>query len=243
MNTPRQYESTVGDELCAKNGRWTFGGEVSRHFDQHVSKSVPLYEEGHNLILELSDFFLHKGSHCYDVGCSTGKLALGLAARHSDKGVRITAFDTEPDMVTQASALCSGNQDIDVLHADLVEASMNNSDMVICYYTLQFIHPKFRQDVISKIYRSLNWGGAFILFEKVRAPDARFQDITTQLYAEFKNQNGYSATEIFAKSRSLKGILDPFSTQANIDFLNRAGFSDVMTIMKYVCFEGMLAIK
>ena len=56
---------------------------------------------------------------------------------------------------------------------------------------MQFIKPKVRQKVFNKIYNSLNWGGAFILFEKVRAPDARFQDITTQLYSEFKKKNGF----------------------------------------------------
>jgi tRNA (cmo5U34)-methyltransferase len=38
-------------------------------------------------------------------------------------------------------------------------------------------------------------------------------------------------------------VLEPFSTQGNLDMLKRAGFVDVMTIMKYVCFEGFLAIK
>jgi tRNA (cmo5U34)-methyltransferase len=41
----------------------------------------------------------------------------------------------------------------------------------------------------------------------------------------------------------LKGVLEPFSTQGNTDLLRRAGFVDLMTVMKYVCFEGYLAIK
>ena len=45
------------------------------------------------------------------------------------------------------------------------------------------------------------------------------------------------------KTRSLKGILEPFSTQGNLDLLSRAGFVDVMTVQKYLCFEGFLAIK
>ena len=48
---------------------------------------------------------------------------------------------------------------------------------------------------------------------------------------------------IIAKSRSLKRILEPFSTQGNIDLLKRAGFKDYITIAKYLCFEGFLAIK
>jgi tRNA (cmo5U34)-methyltransferase len=55
--------------------------------------------------------------------------------------------------------------------------------------------------------------------------------------------NGYTPDEIMGKSKSLKGILEPFSTQGNLDLLKRAGFVDFMTVMKYVCFEGFLAIK
>jgi tRNA (cmo5U34)-methyltransferase len=65
----------------------------------------------------------------------------------------------------------------------------------------------------------------------------------TSLYNDFKLAQGYSAEEIFFKAQSLKGVLEPFSTQGNIDMLKRAGFVDIMTVMKYVTFEGFLAIK
>ena len=113
----------------------------------------------------------------------------------------------------------------------------------MAYYTIQFIRPKERQRLIDKIYSSLNWGGAFIYFEKVRANDARFQDITTALYTDYKLKSGYSAEEIISKSRSLKGVLEPFSSKANVEMLERAGFVDILSIMKYICFEGFLAIK
>ena len=81
------------------------------------------------------------------------------------------------------------------------------------------------------------------MFEKVRASDARFQDIMTSLYNEYKLTQDYSVESIFAKTRSLKGVLEPFSTQGNLDMLKRAGFVDINTIQKYICFEGFLAIK
>jgi tRNA (cmo5U34)-methyltransferase len=81
------------------------------------------------------------------------------------------------------------------------------------------------------------------MYEKVRANDARFQDIISTLYTEFKLLNGYSSDEIISKSRSLKGVLEPFSSNANIDMLKRAGFEDILTIFKYLNFEGLLAIK
>jgi tRNA (cmo5U34)-methyltransferase len=67
--------------------------------------------------------------------------------------------------------------------------------------------------------------------------------MTTAIYTDFKIEQGYNADEIVSKTRSLKGVLEPFSTQGNLELLKRAGFVDVMTIMKYVCFEGFLAIK
>ena len=58
-----------------------------------------------------------------------------------------------------------------------------------------------------------------------------------------KLEHGYTAEEILAKTRSLTGVLEPFSTAGNLGLLQRAGFTDIMTIFKYVCFEGFLAIR
>jgi tRNA (cmo5U34)-methyltransferase len=82
-----------------------------------------------------------------------------------------------------------------------------------------------------------------VFFEKVRGPDARFQDIMKVLYHDFKKRNGFTPEEILNKEESLRGVLDPFSTEGNVGLLKRAGFVDFMTVMKYVCFEGVLAIK
>ena len=37
--------------------------------------------------------------------------------------------------------------------------------------------------------------------------------------------------------------MEPFSTKGNYDLLKRAGFKDIITVFKYLCFEGILAIK
>ena len=65
----------------------------------------------------------------------------------------------------------------------------------------------------------------------------------TGLYTDYKLAQGYTAEEVVSKTRSLKGMLEPFSTQGNIDLMKRAGFVDIIGVLKYVCFEGFLAIK
>ena len=42
---------------------------------------------------------------------------------------------------------------------------------------------------------------------------------------------------------SLKGVMDPFSSAANLQMLKRAGFKDIVSILKFLNFEGFLAIK
>lgn len=233
----------VGDGIHAPNAAWSFAGEATVHFDDHVSKSVPLYRLGHDLVEQLSDFFVGDGSVVYDIGCSTGTLTERLARRHERRTALIIGVDCEPDMVAAARQRCGDREGVRIVLADVREMSWEKADLVVLYYALQFVPPKSRQLVLNEIYEALNWGGALIMFDKVRAPDARFQDMMAQMYTEYKLGQGYSPDDIVAKSRSLKRILEPFSTQGNLGLLARAGFVDVMTVQKYVCFEGFLAIK
>lgn len=236
----------VGDCLQAENASWTFGNGTAKTFDAHVSKSVPLYADGHELVCALSDFFIKSDSTIYDIGCSTGTLIMKLAQHNRSKhGAHYVGIDIEPGMIeiAQRKKTIANLDNIDFITDDVLLKDLDPADMIVCYYTVQFIRPSRRQELIDRLYQALNWGGALMMFEKVRGPDARFQDILTALYNDYKLEQGYDANEIMSKARSLKGILEPFSTQGNIDMLRRAGFVDILTIMKYICFEGFVAIK
>ena len=236
----------VGDKIKARRGNWKFSGETAKKFDQHVERSVPLYKEGHNLICDLSDFFVKDKSFIYEVGSSTGTLTFKLAEHNkSKKNASFIGIDIEKTMVIEANKKLkkNRNKNIKFVHADMLKYKMKKADLIVCYYTVQFTQTSIRQDLINKLYKNLNWGGALILFEKVRGPDARFQDIAANLYTDYKLRQKYTPDDIVSKSLSLKGILEPFSTKGNIDLLKRAGFEDINTIQKYICFEGFLAIK
>ena len=236
-------ESAVGDNLAAPNAAWSFSADVPENFVNHVRRSVPLYDTGHELICEVSDFFVRDDSLCYEIGVSTGELLGKLARRHAGKGAQWIGIDVEEGMIAKAAKHLAGLPKVEVRVGDAATWDFRKTDLVVSYYCLQFVPPKARQIAINAIYEQLNWGGGFVLFEKVRACDARFQDMMMQLYQEYKLRQEFTSSEIIAKARSLKGVLEPFSTQGNLDLLKRAGFVDVISIMKYVCFEGFLAIK
>ncbi len=234
----------VGNDIEAHNADWNFGGSIPDNFAEHVRASIPFYEQGHDLVCQVSDFFCGKESVCYDIGASTGELVRKLALHHARKPeIQWIGVDAEPAMVAKAHERTRNLTNVTVVHDDVRNLAFQRTDLIVAYYTLQFVPPRDRQAVFDKIYQSLHWGGALVLFEKVRGPDARFQDMLASLYTDFKVQNGLTADEIVAKSRSLKGVLEPFSSEGNRGLLTRAGFVDVMPIFRYLCFEGIVAIK
>ena len=232
----------VGDNIYSKSSHWKFNSSVASVFDKHVSKSVPLYNEAHSIICKMSDFFIKDKSCIIDIGSSTGTLIKKLNTRHSHKKINFLGIEPEKAMIKKAK-LKIKNKNVKFINKSIENFKLPKSDQIMSIYTIQFIPPSKRQSVFNNIYKNLNWGGAFFLFEKIRGPDARFQDILTATYNDHKLDQGYSHLEIAKKTISLKGVLEPFSSQANIDFLKRSGFKDIIIIFKYICFEGILAIK
>lgn len=234
----------VGTNIRKSNAGWNFD-EIAGEFDEHVRRSVPLYDEGHELVCQVSDFVLPQNDAVVvELGTSTGALAERFLRHNAQReDLRYVGLDRVGSMLEEARQRMAADPRAEFIEEDLLTYPLEKTNMVLSYYSVQFVHPRHRQDVFNRIYESLEWGGAFVLFEKVRAPDARFQDMAAQIYHEYKLQQGFSEEEILNKQRSLKGVLEPFSTQGNLDLLKRAGFVDVMTVMKWVCFEGFLAIK
>jgi tRNA (cmo5U34)-methyltransferase len=236
----------TGDDISSSLSSWTFGGNTAPKFDEHVKKSVPGYEFGHELICKYFDFFVNiEPKKVYDLGCSTGTLINKLNNRHNNAGINFIGIDEEKKMLEIANrkTIKKTTNSIDFQDSNLYKLEFDKCSSVISYYTIQFIAPHYRQELINKIYKSLSWGGAFFLFEKTRRSDARFQDMSNHVYNEYKLSMGYSSEEIVGKSRSLAGILEPFSTQGNIDLLKRAGFIDIECIFTSFCFTGWLCIK
>ena len=234
----------VGDNIKANLGSWNFSNGIEEKFDDHVRKSVIGYDLSHKIITLMSDNFIQNDSLILDLGCSTGTLTRKLFERHQHKNINIVGYDSELGMIKKARDLISPDcKKISYEHFNLIDQELpENVDLISSTFTIQFVPPRSRQNVIDKIYNSLNWGGGFFFFEKVRAPDARFQDYINHAYNNFKLSN-FSPEEIIGKANSLAGVMEPFSTEGNLGLLKRAGFVDICTISKYLCFEGLLAIK
>ncbi|MBR6403070.1 MAG: methyltransferase domain-containing protein [Eubacterium sp.] len=234
----------VGDGIQKDHASWDFHGkQLVDHFHDHISNSIMSYTEGHRIICYLSDYFCRNGSICYDLGASTGELLRELAAYHKGKKIQWRGLDIVPEMVEKASEQSKEFANVKFEEADLLTYSFEQTDLFTSYYTLQFINPSQRQSIVNKVYNSLNYGGAFIMFEKVQEQSGLFQDISNMVYSEFKISKGFSYEEVMAKSLAIKGVLVPNTSLENVDLLKKAGFKKIYKFFKSMCFEGILAIK
>lgn len=242
--TNKTKDIKVGENLESSRANWSFNENVAENFDEHVNRSVPGYDTGHEIICELSDFFCLTDSICYELGTSTGQLIYKLAVHNQHKpDIRWVGIDIMRPMLEKAKHKCKEIKNIELICDDIRFCNLEKSDFIVSYYMIQFVPPRDRQILINKIYRALNWGGGFIWFEKVRGTDARFQDMLTSLHMNFKRRRGFTAEEILNKSESLKAVMEPFSSLGNFDLLTRAGFKDIMPIYRNLCFEGVVVIK
>ena len=194
----------VDKKLTLKSNKWNFDGEVNKYFDKHIQRSVPLYAETHKLVCSFSDYFINEGSTIYDIGCSTGTLIQKITKRHKDlKNLNLIGLDISKNMI-EHSKTRNQYKNAKYFRRDITKYKFKKSSMILSMFTIQFIPPKHRQDLINKIYDSLDWGGGFLLFEKVRGSDARFQEMMQNIYIDYKIDNKFSYEEIIKKSMSLR---------------------------------------
>ena len=231
----------MGDGIDMPDGVWTFGGTTPSGFDSHIARSIPGYHDCHELILDIADELVPARGRCYDLGCSTGALTARLAERLGQRGVEVIGVDREPAMIERAAERCAGLPAARVMAGAMEQLAVEPADLVICVYSLQFVAPRHRAQVLGRLHAALEPEGALILFEKVLAPSARAQSVADQALFEFKRRRGFSNDEIAEKARGLRGVLQPFTASQNYALLRDAGFREITHVFRWLTFDGVIA--
>jgi tRNA (cmo5U34)-methyltransferase len=240
------------DELFAAEQEqahdFVFDEHVASVFDDMLARSVPLYPEVQRMAVELAARFLGEGSTVYDVGCSTGTTLLGIAETVSP-GTKIRLIGIEPSagMREQAAKKLAP---AGVVHA--VELwplpveeyeRLPDAQVIVMLYTLQFLRPMMRAQVMRSMYQSLQPGGCLIFAEKILASDPAFRRVFIDLYHGYKSRNGYSETEIARKREALENVLIPFTDEENQAMLREAGFYQRERLFQWYNFAAYIAVK
>lgn len=223
----------IGDGVVLED-KFSFA-KIANVFNTHAIKSIPFYNEGHELILKYSEYFLHKNSLVYDLGCSTGTLINKIKEKFPL--IQAVGIDSEINMLKNTTS----NNNITFYNDDILNLDYKKSSIFILYYTLQFLTDSKKQNILKKIYNSLEDTGCIFVFEKIKNKNNLFQEINDQIYHDFKKQF-YSLEEIENKSKSLVGILNINTHDDNVKLFNDIGFTS-NTIFKFINFEGYILTK
>lgn len=232
----------VGNDIRLSHETWSFADALD-HFDEHIQQSIPNCQEQREYIASLARFFLHAGAHICEIGVSTGELAKVVLARTPERPLRYLGLDIEAEMLELARQKLAHDPRFEALEIPAQSYEFESPSLVLSYYTLQFIPLPERRELLQKIYDGLRPGGALILYEKTQGENAQIQDMLTQLYFDFKAEQGHSAQAILNKAIALRGVSMPLSLEANRQMLLQCGFQSVELIYRAYCFAGYLALK
>lgn len=239
----KKNNNSIDSNIEAKIGNFQFDRQVAKNFDSHVRKSVPFYEEVQRMIVEISDWFIFKNSVVYDLGCASGETIKNLWNKHHKaKNPMFIGIDSSTEMLEIASHKLHGQ--VVLRKVDLNnKVKVQDASLCLLLYTLQFVSPANRQQLLSTIYNGLVDNGALILVEKVVGNNPKFNEVWIELYEDMKLRNNLQLEQIKAKSKSLRGVLLNYSQDKNIRLLEQAGFKDIDIFWKWYNFVGIIAVK
>lgn len=223
---------------------WSFSGDIVKDFDSHIEKSVLNYKTFRNIIRDISVYFSRKNTQIVDIGCSTGTFLKDIYIKNiclnSKTGIEYVGLDIEEDMIEVSSNRYKG-LGIKFKKIDALEYCYKNASVITSILTLQFMDN--REELLKRIYREMNDGGALFIVEKIKTPVIDIHDIYNDLYYDFKRTSGITDSEIINKNVSLRGIMHPLTLDENIEHLKLAGFTKIDVFMKIRNFVGIIAIK
>ncbi|EAJ1253942.1 carboxy-S-adenosyl-L-methionine synthase CmoA [Campylobacter lari] len=232
------------DEIFKKplEKQFEFDKSVASVFDDMVSRSVPFYAQNLKLIVEFINYFSPQNAKICDLGCSTASLLLALYEARKD--FILSGVDEASPMLEIAKNKCKAfGAKINFYQKNLNDFEFFKNHIFIATYTLQFIRPPKRQELVDKIYQNLNKNGIFILSEKILYDDVKITKKMIQIYEQYKLEQGYSKLEISSKREALENVLIPYTQNENITMLKKAGFAKIETIFKWVNFQTFIAFK
>ncbi|TQR33733.1 carboxy-S-adenosyl-L-methionine synthase CmoA [Campylobacter sp. MIT 99-7217] len=222
--------------------QFEFDKSVASVFDDMIQRSVPFYQENLELCAKLIDKLMPLNARIFDLGCSSANFLLFLATLRKD--FKLFGVDNAAAMLEIARAKSEAfGARIEFFESSLDEFCFFQSDVFVANYTLQFIRPPKRQALVDKIYQNLSKNGMFVMSEKILYENALLAKEMIEIYAQFKQEQGYSKLEIATKREALENVLIPYSEQENISMLKNAGFKRVEIIFKWANFESFVAFK
>ncbi|WP_286272152.1 carboxy-S-adenosyl-L-methionine synthase CmoA [Thalassotalea hakodatensis] len=225
---------------------FAFDAHVVEVFPDMISRSVPGYHTIIDTIGQFSQQYVTESTNIYDLGCSLGAATLAMRQGIKTKGCRIIGVDNSAAMVDRCRRhvlAFKGETPVEIIEDDVLAINIENASMVVLNFTLQFIDPDKRAQLIQTIFDGLTPGGILVISDKFIHPDNACNQTLIDLHHDFKRANGYSDLEIAQKRTALENVMKPDSLEDHHLRLANTGFSQSSTWFQCYNFFSLFAIK
>ncbi len=240
-----QRDTLYADPL-AEAGLFTFDDKVARVFPDMIRRSVPGYGTIVAMTGLLAARYASANSRLYDLGCSLGASTLAMRQNLRQDGCRIVGVDNSAAMLARCRNVVdtdTHDTPVDLVCANLQDVAIADASVVVLNFTLQFIPPALREDVIRRIHDGLRPGGIMVLSEKVTFADPHLDELNVELHHQFKRANGYSDLEIARKRSALEQVLLPETLDRHRQRMAVAGFDSCDVWFQCFNFASLIALK
>ncbi len=206
---------------------FNFDDKVANVFGDMLKRSIPGYSAIISAVGMLTKLYAKPNSNYYDLGSSLGASALAMRRNINHPNCKVIAIDNSEAMVKRSRDIIGMDNSptpIEIFCDDIRNWKIENATVVVLNYTLQFISPQNRDQIIQNIFDGLNDGGILILSEKIVFEDEKLRDRQIERYHNYKRLNGYSDIEISKKKDALENVLIPETIEMHKNRLRSAGF-------------------
>ena len=202
---------------------------MSDNFDDHISRSIPSYNELRDLIEELCVFYtghrreLNEPSTILDIGCSQGTMIRRIWETHKEcKFDSCVGVDINKDFEKHwKEELSKDYASLEYSIENILEMGMpSNLTFAYSLFTTQFLVGE-KKKLFNLVRKHLITGGGFVVCEKIKV-DTPIKKTQSHLHHIWKNKKGgFSQVEINQKEQALKEITEYNTEQELLDMLGK----------------------
>ena len=226
--------------------KFKFDNNVAGVFDDMIRRSIPNYEQIISSIGDIAAKCAQENTHVYDLGCSLGTATISMRRKISTENVKIIAVDNSESMIQRCQEHINAYRStvpVELVCADINNIEIKNASVVVLNFTLQFLEPSARKQLLTKIYNGLVAGGVLVLSEKLSFSKTCIHQLLDDLHLDFKRANGYSELEISQKRTALEDVMRTETAEDHIQRLTECGFTQASIWFQCFNFASMVAIK
>lgn len=214
----------------ARPAGWNFDG-MGEEFDTHVAAHLPGYADVQRLVTLFASFAVPTGGTVADLGASTGLTAALIREALPDRDLTFELYDSDVSMLSQAAKrIPESHRHLRRLPCPLEH---EGADLTVAMWLLQFLSPADRVTVLKDALFSSARHGAILIASKTRHADSRWEDVAIAALDDYKTEQGVTAEERAAKTRSLRGVMHTVTGQGLLEELTEAGWHNPVILWRW----------